>query len=223
MSSQLEFISISKAFGQKQVLREVSFQIQKGEIAFLLGKSGTGKSVSLKQIIGLMTPDSGQIKVQGRVGMVFQHPALFDSLTVEKNISFGLPDAMPVAQKKEVVKKTLSDVGLSVDWNALPESLSYGTQKRVSIARTLAIAPDVLLFDEPTTGLDPISSESIHRLIVRLSRQLQVTCIVVSHDMKSAFHFADRILVLDQGKLIADGSPEKVRAQGNPLIEEFLK
>lgn len=237
----IELRRLTKKFGNRTVLNQVDLQIQPGEILFVLGKSGTGKSVLLKNIVGLLRPDGGQIWIDGedvtafteeqyfpvrkKCGMVFQHPALFDSLTIFENVAFGLRRHFMDLSEEEIrlrVKKFLALVNLSGIENKLPQEISYGMQKRVSLARTVAIEPRYLLFDEPTTGLDPITTNAVNQLIQRLSRTLQTTSIVVSHDMHCALDIADRIVVLDQGKIVAMGTPDDLRRSSVPLVKDFL-
>jgi phospholipid/cholesterol/gamma-HCH transport system ATP-binding protein len=242
----IRFEKISKSFGPKNVLRDVSFEVAPGEILFILGKSGMGKSVTLKHIIGLLRPDSGSVFVDGqcvkdldsqglaavrrKCGMVFQHPALLDSLTVYDNVSFGLrtPQYREVKdltekQIRQVVIEKLSLVHLGVEiLEKRPPEISYGMQKRVSLARTLAPEPQYLLFDEPTTGLDPITTNAVNDLIYELSRKLKVTSVVVSHDMGCALKIADRVLVLDQARILALDTVAKIKKSPEPLIRDFL-
>jgi phospholipid/cholesterol/gamma-HCH transport system ATP-binding protein len=242
----IRFEKISKSFGPKNVLRDVSFEVSPGEILFILGKSGMGKSVTLKHIIGLLRPDSGSVYVddqcvkeldaQGlaavrrKCGMVFQHPALLDSLTVYDNVSFGLrtPQYRAVRdltekQIRDVVVEKLSLVHLGTETlDKRPPEISYGMQKRVSLARTLAPEPRYLLFDEPTTGLDPITTNAVNDLIYELSRKLKVTSVVVSHDMGCALKIADRVLVLDQAKILALDTVQAIKRSPEPLIRDFL-
>jgi phospholipid/cholesterol/gamma-HCH transport system ATP-binding protein len=239
----LEIKKLTKQFGERRVLNEIDLHIPEGEILFILGKSGTGKSVLLKNIVGLLKPDGGEIwldkqeisglsedqyfPIRKKCGMVFQHPALFDSLTVFDNVAFGLRRHFPELSEDDVserVMRFLSLVNLSgrgVE-KKLPPHISYGMQKRVSLARTVAIEPRYLLFDEPTTGLDPVTTNAINRLIMALSRKLKTTSIVVSHDMHCALEIADRIAVLDQGKVLALGTPQELRQSQVPLVREFL-
>ncbi|MBI2606186.1 MAG: ATP-binding cassette domain-containing protein [Deltaproteobacteria bacterium] len=236
----IEFKDVRKAFSEKAVLDGVSFTVKSREILFILGKSGVGKSVTLKHVVGLLKPDAGEVHVDGvrvsssdetvlaavrRVcGMVFQHPALLDSLTVFENVAFGLrgTDIGP-ARIHERVIECLRLVHLDASiLERKPIEISYGMQKRVSIARTLAPSPRYLLFDEPTTGLDPITTNAVNDLIHELSRSLGVTSVVVSHDMGSALRIADRILVLDEGTILALGDRREIRESHVPLIREFL-
>ncbi|NDF14454.1 ATP-binding cassette domain-containing protein [bacterium] len=249
----IRFENVHKAFGPKKVLDGVSFEVSKGEVLFILGKSGMGKSVTLKHIIGVLEPDLGRIfvdqyevsslfttegrdllpKVRQRCGMVFQHPALLDSLSNYENIAFGLrtpqyrektgrtPDEDEI---RRIVLEKLSLVHLTPDILELhPAEVSYGVQKRVSMARTLAPGPEYLLFDEPTTGLDPLSTSSINSLIFELSRKLKVTSLIVSHDMACALSIADQILFLDRGKIILMAPPREVVKSEIPLVKDFFE
>ncbi len=246
------FENVYKRFGDKIVLDDVSFKVKPGEILFILGKSGMGKSVTLKHIIGVLAPDAGKITVDSMVvssmqgvmrdqldqvrqkcGMVFQHPALIDSLTIFENIAFGLrTQQYQEKMKSEVTEEMISDivhdklalVHLNPEILQLfPFEVSYGVQKRVSMARTLAPEPAYLLFDEPTTGLDPLSISSINELIFELSRKLKVTSIIVSHDMACALSIADQILFLDQGKILLMATPGEVMKSTIPLVQDFFK
>lgn len=236
----IEFKNLVKKFGERTVLKGISFGVQKGEILFILGTSGTGKSVLLKNLVGLLRPDSGEIWIDGeetskysedeylrirrKVGMVFQQPALFDSLTIFDNIAFGLRrlEKLPEDQIKERVQEALASVHLRGIEAKFPPQISYGMQKRVSLARTVALRPQVLLFDEPTTGLDPVTTTAVNLLIQELSRKLRTTSIVVSHDMNCALSIADRIVVLDQGHIVDQGTPDEMKLSKAPLVRDFL-
>jgi phospholipid/cholesterol/gamma-HCH transport system ATP-binding protein len=244
----IRFESVTKSFGPKTILRDVSFEVATGEILFVLGKSGMGKSVTLKHIVGILKPDRGRVWVDGidvtrlgddglaavrrKCGMVFQHPALLDSLSVYQNISFGLRTPqyiqangreLPEKEIRAVVEEKLELVNLSPDiLDRFPPTLSYGMQKRVSLARTLAPGPSYLLFDEPTTGLDPVTTNAVNDLIFQLSRRLKVTSLVVSHDMACAIKTADRILVLDQAGILALQTVAEIKRSREPLIRDFL-
>jgi phospholipid/cholesterol/gamma-HCH transport system ATP-binding protein len=249
----IRFENVHKSFGPKKILDGVSFEVKKGEILFILGKSGMGKSVTLKHIIGVLEPDAGKIhvdqfevssmfteegrdllpKVRQRCGMVFQHPALLDSLSNFDNIAFGLRTPQyrekigrdpPEEEIEAIVREKLKLVHLTPDILPMfPGEVSYGVQKRVSMARTLAPGPEYLLFDEPTTGLDPLSTSSINGLIHELSRNLRVTSIIVSHDMACALSIADQILFLDQGKILLMAPPGEVVKSKIPLVSEFFQ
>jgi phospholipid/cholesterol/gamma-HCH transport system ATP-binding protein len=248
----IRFEHVSKKFGSKTILNDVSFKVNRGEILFILGKSGMGKSVTLKHIIGVFAPDSGDVfvdhfqvsamntperiddltLVRQRCGMVFQHPALLDSLTNYENIAFGLRSQQyqqKIGKKlseeeiRAIVLEKLSLVYLEPEiLDLYPGEVSYGVQKRVSMARTLAPGPEYLLFDEPTTGLDPLSTSSINALIYELSRKLRVTSIIVSHDMACALSIADQILFLDQGKILLMAPPKEVVKSDIPLVKDFF-
>lgn len=234
------FRDVHKTFGSRKILNGISFEVKKSEIVFLLGTSGTGKSVCLKHMVGLIRPDRGEILIDGvdvpklseeelspirrRCGMVFQQPALFDSLTIFENVAFGARRHLTMEENelKKHVAETLLKVGLSDIEEKLPTQISYGMQKRVSLARTLAVKPDILLFDEPTTGLDPQTTRAINHLIRDLSRLLQTTSVIVSHDMQCALEIADRIIVLDKGTVVEMGTPEQLKKSSVPLVQDFL-
>ena len=236
----IEFKNLIKKFGDRTILKGISFQIQKGEILFILGTSGTGKSVLLKNLVGLLKPDAGEIwidqqevsqfseeqffAIRKKCGMVFQHPALFDSMTIFENVAFGLRKHFQLKEEiiSEKVSRALAMVHLVGIEHKFPSQISYGMQKRVSLARTIVLEPSILLFDEPTTGLDPITTSAVNGLIQELSRKLQTTSVVVSHDMNCALGIADRILVLDQGQIVEFGSVEEIRKSQNPLVQDFL-
>lgn len=244
----IRFDRVCKRFGPKVILTDVSFEVAPGEILFVLGKSGMGKSVTLKHIVGVLRPESGSVFVDGddvtkmnpdqlsdmrrKCGMVFQHPALLDSLTVYQNVSFGLRTpqytrslARPLTESeiRAIVLEKLALVHLGSEiLDRYPPEISYGMQKRVSLARTLAPGPKFLLFDEPTTGLDPITTNAVNDLIYELSRKLKVTSIVVSHDMACALKIADRVLVLDQARILALQTVPEIKRSKETLIREFL-
>jgi len=230
-----------KAFGRNHVLRGLDLEIHDGETITIIGGSGTGKSVLLKHIVGLMKPDRGRIfiddkeishltgdalsNVQKRFGYLFQGGALFDSLTVGENIAFGIHNMRPDLSKrwKDVVVEKLAHVGLKPEVSRLkPSELSGGMKKRVALARAIAYEPDYILYDEPTTGLDPIMSDVINELILRLQKNLNVTSIVVTHDMTSAYKVSNRIAMLYQGKIVALGSPSEIKNTSDPLVRQFI-
>jgi phospholipid/cholesterol/gamma-HCH transport system ATP-binding protein len=237
----IRFEQISKSFSGRTILRDLSFEVANAEILFVLGTSGTGKSVLLKSIVGLLRPETGKIwlddqdltalneenygEIRKKCGMVFQQPALFDSLSIYENVAYGMRRSLQI-NEQEIdlrVRESLKLVHLSAQIAAkMPGEISYGMQKRVSLARTIALRPQTLLFDEPTTGLDPINTQAINQLIQSLSRELKTTSIVVSHDMKCALQIADRILVLDQGGIAAIGTCDEMRKSTHPLVREFL-
>ncbi|MCJ8276434.1 MAG: ABC transporter ATP-binding protein [Bdellovibrionales bacterium] len=237
----IEFKNVYKSFGSRTILKGLNLHIPKGKIVFVLGMSGTGKSVLLKNIVGLLKPDSGEIlvdefrvhelsekemmEVRKVCGMVFQQPALFDFLTVFENVAYGLRKHFKMSEQeiRERVSESLRLVGMSGSEEKEPHELSYGMKKRVSLARTVALKPKILLFDEPTTGLDPISTSRVNELILNLSKELGTTSIVVSHDMKSALTVADHIIVLDKGNLLTQGSPIEMKNSDVPLIQDFMQ
>jgi phospholipid/cholesterol/gamma-HCH transport system ATP-binding protein len=236
----IEFKGIVKRFGSRTVLNGLSAKIREGEIVFILGTSGTGKSVLLKNIVGLLTPDEGEIWIDGeevskftedqylpirkKCGMVFQHPALFDSLSIYENVAFGLRRHYQLSEEeiRNKVSKALRLVQLHGVESKRPAQISYGMQKRASLARTIALEPRILLFDEPTTGLDPVTTTAVNQLILDLSRQLKTTSMVVSHDMNCALSIADRIIVLDKGQIVEMGTPDELKKSQHPLVKDFL-
>lgn len=237
----IEFKNLVKRFGNHTVLDGLNLSIREGEIIFILGTSGTGKSVLLKNIVGLLTPDEGEIWIDGqevtklseenyfpirkKCGMVFQHPALFDSLSIFENVAFGLRRHFQLSDTeiKSRVETALKHVQLAGIMEKMPSEISYGMQKRVSLARTVALEPQILLFDEPTTGLDPVTTTAVNNLIQGLSRELRTTSLVVSHDINCALAIADRIIILDKGKIVAQGSPDQLKSSEVPLAQEFLR
>jgi len=232
---------VTKSFGAQRVLDGVSFEVRRGETLAVLGRSGTGKSVLLRIIIGLQAPDSGEALILGKnmssasaeeinevrtqMGFLFQHAALYDSLTVEENVAFPLvhhrPD-MSASEKRDRVKDLLSEVGLDGHSNKMPSDISGGMQKRVGLARALALDPLILLLDEPTAGLDPISSGEIDELVLKLQQQHQLASIVVTHDMVSAKTIATRIALMDKGKVVIEGTFDDLQKSGEKFVSQFL-
>jgi phospholipid/cholesterol/gamma-HCH transport system ATP-binding protein len=231
---------LHKAFGPKVVLDGIDLDIVEGESLAIIGGSGTGKSVLLKHVIGLLRPDSGRVEVDGvainelsyheiatfrrRFGMAFQEGALFDSMTVRENIAFPLTRERHHSREEigRRVAECLEEVGLTEAADKMPSELSGGMRRRVGFARAVAAKPDILLFDEPTTGLDPVTKETIDTLIVELSERLGSTTITISHDMVSVFRIADRVAMLFDGKLIAVAPPEEFRRLDDPRVRRFL-
>ncbi len=231
---------VYKSFGDFEVLKDFNLEIARGEIFTVLGPSGAGKSVTLKLIMGLLRPDSGSIQIFGRelsdmpesdlsdvrkrLGMVFQMGALFDSMTVAENVGFALErhTDMSPEQRLEVIQEKLGLVGLSGIEEKLPSELSGGMRKRVSLARAIALEPEILLWDEPTTGLDPVMTSEIDRLIQQMTAQLGVTSLVVTHDMKSAYRVSDRLGVHYEGHLVEVGTAEELQNSKHPLVYQFL-
>ncbi|HOE13530.1 MAG TPA: ABC transporter ATP-binding protein [Candidatus Saccharicenans sp.] len=238
--TKIKIDNLYKSFGQKKVLKGVDLEIEPGEIMVIIGQSGSGKSVLLKHIIGIMKPDAGEIYVDGqpmnaltekellkmsrKFGMLFQGSALFDSLTVEENVAFGLRRHTTLSEEeiKRVVRASLERVGLRDIENLLPYELSGGMKKRVGLARAIAYGPEIILYDEPTTGLDPIRADAINNLILQLKRELNVTSIVITHDMNSTYKVADRIAMLYDGRIIEVGSSEEIRHSPNPIVQQFI-
>ena len=232
--------NLSKSFKQNRVLNGISLDIRKGESICIIGLSGTGKSVLLKHLIRLMEPDDGRVLFDGqdiaeleggslvtmrrRFGMLFQGAALFDSMTVAENVGLGLKESRAYTQPKidEIVLSKLEMVGMADAAEKLPSELSGGMRKRVGLARAIATDPEVMLYDEPTSGLDPVTSDVIDDLIVELNEKLHVTSVTVTHDMRSAFKIADRILMLYGGCVEFDGTPDQVRADPNPVLQQFI-
>ena len=233
--------SVSKRLGRTQVLRGVSLNVAAGESVVIIGRSGTGKSVLLKHVVGLIQPDSGTVRVDGvdvpslgvkdllelrkQMGMLFQGGALFDSLTVGENVGLPLREHTDVndAQVELVVHEKLHLVGLDQVEAMRPSNLSGGMKKRAALARALALNPKIMLYDEPTTGLDPITADLINRLIRRLQERLGITSIAVTHDMRSAYHIADRIAMLHEGRIHAIGTPAEIQATTDPAVRQFIE
>jgi phospholipid/cholesterol/gamma-HCH transport system ATP-binding protein len=232
---------LHKHFGGEAVLQGVDLDVPMGQTLVVIGRSGGGKSVLLKLIIGLLKPNSGEIAVDGQdvvrlserelvqvrkqVGILFQGSALFDSMTVEENVAFPLHEAgvRDAAEIQTRVSEALEKVDLAGEEKKMPESLSGGMKKRVGLARAIVSNPACILYDEPTTGLDPIVADSINRLIRRLQKRLQVTSIVVTHDMKSAFHVGDQIAYLHEGRIYFKGTLEELKNSADPVVQDFIE
>lgn len=232
--------SVTKRFGDHTVFEDLTLGFRRGETTVVLGASGVGKSVMLKLILALLVPDAGRIfvahteitglderaliPIRQRFGMVFQGAALFDFLTVYENVAFAIREHKdwPEATIRETVASKLATVGLEGTEDLLPEELSGGMKKRVGLARAIAIDPEVILYDEPTTGLDPVTADTINSLIVHCQQDMQTTSIVVTHDMASAYKVGDRLVMLDRGRIIADGSPDAIRSHADVRVQRFI-
>jgi phospholipid/cholesterol/gamma-HCH transport system ATP-binding protein len=233
--------SLSKSFGPQQVLNGFNLSVAHGETVAVLGRSGTGKSVLLKLLIGLQKPDSGCIRIQGqeiatleikplneirkKIGFLFQEGALYDSLTVEQNVDFPLSrhTTLSVEERKKLTRELLGSVGMEHDVDKMPSEISGGMQKRVGLARALALGPAIVLLDEPTAGLDPITAAEIGVLISQLQEKHKMTSLVVTHDLHGAKHFANRLVMLDQGKVLFEGSFEELQKSTDPFVIQYLK
>jgi phospholipid/cholesterol/gamma-HCH transport system ATP-binding protein len=232
---------LRKSFGSQMVLKGVDLEVARGETLAVLGRSGTGKSVLLKLIIGLQQPDGGSVRVEGddvarlspqqlnetrkKIGFLFQQGALYDSLTVEENVAFPLRRhaKLSPAEQKDRVRELLAKVGMEKDMAKMPSEISGGMQKRVGLARALALDPDVLLFDEPTSALDPITAGEIGKLILDLKEERKMTGVVVTHDVHGAKRFADRMVLLHEGKILVEGSFKDLKKSKDPVVVQFLR
>ena len=232
---------VSKSFGSLRVLNNVNLDFHRGQTTVILGPSGTGKSVMLKHIVGLLLPDSGEVyfdnqrvdlageaslvKMRQKIGFLFQMAALFDSMNVGENVAFPLTEhaSISAAECTQKVSRVLRQVGLAGLEPKMPSQLSGGQRKRVALARAIILEPDLVLYDEPTTGLDPIRADVINELIIALNRELGMSSIVVTHDMGSANKIADRMLLLYDGRIICDGTPESFRQSDNELVQRFIQ
>jgi len=238
--AMIEISDVHKSFGSHAVLRGVNLTVEKGESMTVIGGSGSGKSVLLKNIIGLLTPDKGRVIISGQVlneldefglnelrkkfGMLFQMAALFDSLTVWENVGFGLKQHTKLSDKeiRAVATEKLALVGLKDVEDKMPSELSGGMKKRVGLARAIAMDAEIILYDEPTTGLDPITADSINDLIVDLRKKLGVTSVAITHDMQSAYKISDRIAMLYKGEIQEIGTPDQIRSTTNPIVRQFI-
>jgi phospholipid/cholesterol/gamma-HCH transport system ATP-binding protein len=238
---KIQLTGVKKSFGDKHVLRGIDLTVAKGESLVIIGGSGTGKSVTLKCILDILRPDAGHIKVDGedttklsgkaldvhlaKFGMLFQGSALFDSMCVWKNVAFKLMNAehMPRKEAKDRAIATLASVGLAPAVGDLfPPELSGGMQKRVALARAIAAKPEIIFFDEPTTGLDPIMADVINELIIKCVREVGATALSITHDMASARKIADRIAMLNEGRIIWEGPTKDIDHSGNPYVDQFI-
>src|SRR5882672_2741764 len=233
--------NLHKSFGEQVVLDGINLQVASGETVAVLGRSGTGKSVLLKLIIGLQAPDSGSVRISGqeikgldtkqlnevrkRVGFLFQQAALYDSLTVEDNVAFPLSRHMTMSdeERRQRARELLASVGMDRDIEKMPSEISGGMQKRVGLARALALDPEILLFDEPTAGLDPITAAEIGKLIIDLKKKRKMTAVVVTHDVRGAKVFSDRVILMDKGSIVAEGTFADLDKSRDKFVSHFLK
>ena len=236
----IEISDLNKSFNNRKVLNDLNLKIDTGSTCVIIGRSGCGKSVLLKHIVGLLRPDTGKIFIDGnevdrltvrelnnlrmKISLVFQGGALFDSMTVGENVGFGLIEHTRIGHKEllERIEESLALVDLSGVANLMPSELSGGMKKRVALARAICIKPEIILYDEPTTGVDPITADSINELIRSLHDKLKVTSVVVTHDMTSAYKIADRIAMMYQGRIIAEGTPHEIQNTQHPVVYQFI-
>ena len=237
----IEIHNLYKSFGPQMILNNLNLTVRRGETKVIIGRSGVGKSVLLKNIVGLIKPDSGSIKINGvevtdlndrdynklrmEIGMVFQGGALFDSMSVGENVAFVLNEFMSLDKKtvRDRVVDSLQLVGLKDVEDMMPSQLSGGMKKRVSLARVLCMEPHIILYDEPTSEVDPITAAAVNHLIIEMRDKLKVTSIVVTHDMNSAFQIADSIAMFYRGQVIADGNPMQIKNSTHPVVQQFIK
>ncbi|NCC24490.1 MAG: ABC transporter ATP-binding protein [Deltaproteobacteria bacterium] len=240
MEAIIELRDVHKAFGSQKVLKGIDLSLPRDRVNVIIGRSGGGKSVLLKHVIGLIRPDRGQVIVDGtdiaamrdrqlagvrkKFGMLFQEGALFDSLSVAENVAFPMREHTRLSSReiRERVEAKLTDVGLKGMGYKMPSELSGGMRKRVGLARAMALDPEIVLFDEPTSGLDPIMSAAISDLIVQTRAQFGATCVVISHDIQATMTTADNIFMLYEGTIIAQGTPEEIRNNEDPVVRQFI-
>lgn len=234
--------NLKKSFGKIEVLKNINMDLHKGENLVVLGKSGQGKSVTIKCIVGLLPYDAGELKVFGseikdlneqelrnariKIGFLFQSGALYDSMSVYENLKFSLKRVLSISDEKEIkerVEEALEGVGLLESIHKMPSELSGGMRKRIALARTLILKPAIMLYDEPTTGLDPITSKEISKLIIQLQKKYKTSSIIITHDMSCAKITADRMLVMNDGEYIAEGSYEELENSSDELVRSFFK
>lgn len=233
---------LKKSFGKKEVLKNINLEVSRGENLVVLGKSGQGKSVTIQCLVGMLTPDEGSIKVFGdevtemndnqlkelrmKIGFLFQSGALFDSMTVRENLEFPLTRVLKIKDQHEIderVNEVLEGVGLVDAVDKMPSDLSGGMRKRIGLARTLIIKPEIMLYDEPTTGLDPITSREISELILNMQKKYKTTSIIITHDMECARITSDRVVIMDGGEYIAEGTFESLQKSKNQFAKEYFR
>jgi phospholipid/cholesterol/gamma-HCH transport system ATP-binding protein len=241
MESIIEVRNLTKRFGNKLVLDKITLSVEKGKTTVIIGPSGCGKTILIKHFIVLQRPSEGEVYFRGQrvdrltereleavrthFGFLFQEGALFDSMTIAENIMFPIRQHRRIKnwrQVEDLIKMKLAMVGLDGFQNSYPARLSGGQRKRAALARAIALDPEVILYDEPTTGLDPIRSDIINELILKLERELGVTSVVVTHDMKSAYKVGDRIIMLHNGRIVADGDADHIRNHPHPVVQQFI-
>jgi len=233
---------LKKSFGKKKVLKDINLEVHKGENVVVMGRSGEGKSVTIECIVGMLTPDGGSVKVfneevanlndnklkelRMKIGFLFQSGALFDSMTVRENLEFPLTRVLKIKDQHELderVEEMLEGVGLLDAIDKLPSDLSGGMRKRIGLARTLIIKPEIMLYDEPTTGLDPITSREISELILDMQKKYKTTSVIITHDMECARITGDRLMIMDDGEFIAEGSFDSLHKSKNEIVKAFFK
>ncbi len=236
----INLVDVHKSFGRQKVLDGINLEIERGKTTVIIGGSGGGKSVLLKHIIGLLRPDSGQVLVDGvditalndrdlneirkKFGMLFQEAALFDSMNVMENVAFPIREHTKKSEEeiRQIVSQRLKAVGLPGVEGKMPSELSGGMRKRVGLARAIAMHPQIVLFDEPTTGLDPVMTEAVNQLIIDTQKNFDLTCVVISHDVQSIFTVGHRIAMLYKGRIVEYGTSEDIRGSSNPVLKQFL-
>ncbi|NCD69387.1 ABC transporter ATP-binding protein [Mucilaginibacter agri] len=237
----IEVKGLKKGFGDKEVLKNINLTVKRGENVVVLGRSGQGKSVTIQCIVGMLTPDEGSVKVFGeevpelsdedlkemrtKMGFLFQGAALFDSMTVKENLEFPLTRVLKLKDQADIdkrIEEVLESVGLPDSGDKMPSDLSGGMRKRIGLARTLVVNPEIMLYDEPTTGLDPITSREISQLILEVQKKYKTASIIITHDMECAKLTADQVLVMDDGEYIAEGTFEELQKSDNELVKSFF-
>lgn len=239
--AHVQIVNLTKSYGPQAVLKGLNFDVLRGQTNMVIGRSGSGKTVLMRQIIRLEEPDSGSIIVDGvdiahlseqrlapirrKFGMVFQMSALFDSLTVYDNVAFPLVEHTKLSKKEihEKVMEKLAALGIADAWNKLPSQISGGMAKRAAVARALVIGPQILIYDEPTSGLDPIAARTVDDMISEMQERFAVTALVISHDMESVTRIADRVNVLHEGQIALSGTPQELLASDHPVVRDYLK
>ena len=242
MQPIIEIKNLQKSFGDNAVLQDINLTVNKGENIVILGKSGVGKSVTIKCIVGLLTQDAGSLKVfdeevsdmnedklkelRTKIGFLFQSGALYDSMTVRENLSFPLTRVLKIKDQQDLdtrILEMLESVGLADAIDKLPSDLSGGMRKRIGLARTLIVKPEIILYDEPTTGLDPITSREISELILEMQKKYQTTSLIITHDIACAKIVADRVVIMKEGKYIAEGSYDELQTSKDSFVQSFFK